>query len=157
MAKRSHLERDIADVVGPRLRNTLFLATYAFVLYVPVTVLLSILAAVHRERFWDGVVSSVTLVGLSLPEFVVGTALIYIFAVNLHLFPVMSLIQTSESFLESIYLTTLPAITLMIAMAVYSIRMLRDNLIEVLELGIRAHGDFERDAAQASSIFSRPA
>ena len=126
-------QRDISDVVIPRLKNTLFLATYAFVLYVPVTVLLSILAAVHRERFWDGVVSSVTLVGLSLPEFVVGTALIYIFAVNLHLFPVMSLIQTSESFLESIYLTTLPAITLMIAMAVYSIRMLRDNLIEVLD------------------------
>jgi peptide/nickel transport system permease protein len=126
-------QRDISEVVGPRLRNTLFLAAYAFLLYLPVTVLLSTLGAIHRERFWDGVVSSVTLVGLSLPEFVVGTALIYIFAVSLGIFPVMSLIQTSKSFLDSLRLTTLPAITLMIAMAVYSIRMLRDNLIEVLD------------------------
>lgn len=126
-------QRQISTVVAPRMRNTFFLAVYAFLLYVPITVLLSTLAAIHRERFWDNVVSVITLVGLALPEFVIGTVLIYIFAVKWRFFPVMSTVQTAGSFAVKVRMTTLPAITLMIVMAVYSIRMLRDNLIEVLD------------------------
>ena len=126
-------QRQISTVVAPRLRNTLFLAAYAFLLYVPVTVILSTLAAIKRERFLDNTISVFTLIGLALPEFVIGTVLIYIFAVNLHLFPVMSTVQTAHTFGEKVRMTTLPAVTLMIVMSVYSIRMLRDNLIEVLD------------------------
>ncbi|OGO27920.1 MAG: ABC transporter permease [Chloroflexi bacterium RBG_16_52_11] len=126
-------QRQISTVVLPRMRNTFFLAAYAFLLYVPVTVILSTLAAIQRERFWDNSVSVLTLIGLALPEFVIGTVLIYVFAVNLHLFPVLSTVQTAQTFAEKVWMTTLPAVTLMIVMSVYSIRMLRDSLIEVLD------------------------
>lgn len=126
-------QRPINEVVLPRMKNTFFLAAYALILYLPVTIILSTIAAIKRERFADNAISLFTLVGLALPEFVIGTALIYLFAVNIPLFPVMSQVQTADTPLEAIRMTTLPAVTLMIVMAVYSIRMLRDNLIDVLE------------------------
>jgi peptide/nickel transport system permease protein len=126
-------QRSINDVVLPRMKNTFFLAAYALILYLPVTIILSTIAAIKRERFADNAISLFTLIGLALPEFVIGTTLIYLFAVNIPLFPVMSQVQTAKTPLEAIRMTTLPAITLMIVMAVYSIRMLRDNLIDVLE------------------------
>lgn len=126
-------QRPINDVVLPRMKNTFFLAAYALFLYLPVTIILSTIAAIKRERFADNAISVFTLVGLALPEFVIGTALIYLFAVSIPIFPVMSQVQTAKTPLEAIRMTTLPAITLMIVMAVYSIRMLRDNLIDVLE------------------------
>jgi peptide/nickel transport system permease protein len=125
--------RPVTDAVLPRMRNTFILGGYAFILYVPVTLMLSTISALYRNKAPDNIVSFFTLLGLSLPEFVVGTILIYVFAVSLAAFPVISQIQRAETFDEIVRMTTLPAITLMIAMAVYSIRMLRDNLIEVLD------------------------
>ena len=125
--------RPVVDAVLPRLHNTLILAGYAFILYVPVSLLLAIIAALYRDRTPDVVVSLFNLLGLALPEFVLGTLLIYVFAVQYPLFPVMSLIHKAETLAQILRVTTLPALTLMTAMAVYSIRMLRDNLIEVLQ------------------------
>jgi peptide/nickel transport system permease protein len=125
--------RPVADAVIPRMRNTFVLGAYALFLYVPVTLILSIISALYRNKSPDNIISFFTLLGLSLPEFVVGTILIYVFAVTLAAFPVISQIQRAETFDEIVRMTTLPAVTLMIAMAVYSIRMLRDNLIEVLD------------------------
>ncbi len=126
-------QRPISEVIGPRLKNTIFLALYAFILYVPLTVFLAAVSALNRERPLDNTISLLTLIGLSLPEFVIGTLLIYIFAVNNPIFPVMANVQRAKNFWDAIRMTTLPAITLTIVMAVYSVRMLRDNLIEVLE------------------------
>jgi peptide/nickel transport system permease protein len=126
-------QRAITDVVGSRLENTLFLALYAFVLYVPVTVFLAVISALKREGLIDNVISFLTLIGLSMPEFVIGTLLIYLLAVHVQVFPVMATVQNAKTFQDTIRLTTLPAITLMVVMTVYSLRMLRDSLIEVLE------------------------
>jgi peptide/nickel transport system permease protein len=125
--------RPVADAVLPRMGNTLILAAYAFVLYVPLSLFLAIIAALYRDRTPDVVVSLLNLLGLALPEFILGTLLIYVFAVQFHLFSVMSLINKAQTFSDVLHVTTLPAVTLMTAMAVYSIRMLRDNLIDVLD------------------------
>jgi peptide/nickel transport system permease protein len=125
-------DRAIAEVIAPRARNTAILGLYAFALYIPVTLLFSITAALARDKLPDNIISTLNLIGLSLPEFVIGTVLIYVFAVSANLFPVMSQIQRAETFGEIIRTTTLPAITLTIVMSVYSIRMLRDSLIDVL-------------------------
>lgn len=124
--------RPIADVVFPRMNNTLTLAIYAFLLYVPVTLIFSIISAVYHDRVPDHAISVFNLIGLSLPEFVIGTVLIYVFAVALDAFPVMAQIQRAKTFADVVRNTTLPAVTLALVMSVYSIRMLRDNLIEVL-------------------------
>ncbi len=125
-------DKQITDVVFPRMKNTLTLALYAFVIYVPLTLTLAIIAALYHERLADNVISVLNLIGLSLPEFVIGTVLIYVFSVSLAWFPVMSKIQRAKDFGDLLRQTTLPAVTLAMVMAVYSIRMLRDNLIDVL-------------------------
>jgi peptide/nickel transport system permease protein len=126
-------DRQVTDIVMPRLRNTLLVGGLAFLLYIPVTIILASLAAVFRDRPTDGAISVTTLVGLSMPEFVSGTILMFLFAVTIPIFPVMSLVDKAKTPLDMLRTLALPAITLMIIMSVYAIRMLRDNLIEVLD------------------------
>jgi len=49
------------------------------------------------------------------------------------LLPAMSMVDQTSTVLDYVRATTLPALTLAIVMAVYAVRMLRDNLIEVLD------------------------
>jgi peptide/nickel transport system permease protein len=62
-----------------------------------------------------------------------GTVLLIIFAASLRWFPALSLIEDAHNLGDALKALALPAITLSIAMSVYAIRMLRDNLIEVLD------------------------
>jgi peptide/nickel transport system permease protein len=126
-------DREVTDIVAPRLRNTLVVGGFAFALYIPVTIALASLAAVYRDRAPDAVISALTLIGLSVPEFVSGTVLLILFAVVYPIFPVMSLLDQAETPLEALRTLALPALALTTIMAVYAIRMLRDNLIEVLD------------------------
>src|SRR5207244_5409817 len=90
-------------------------------------------AALFRGKLADSVISVITLVGLSVPEFVLGTLLIFGFAVHLSLAPALSIVNPGDGLFTRLHATVLPAVTLMVAMAVYAIRMLRDNLIDVLD------------------------
>lgn len=126
-------QETVTSTLATSARNTLFLSVFAFVLYVPFTLVFATLAAVFRGRVADGVISVATLVGLSLPEFVLGTLLMFGFAVKLQLAPALSIVNPGDGFFARLHETVLPAVTLMVAMAVYAIRMLRDNLIDVLD------------------------
>jgi len=123
----------VTATIGTSAKNTLFLSVFAFVLYLPVTLVLATVAALFRGKLPDSVISVVTLVGLSLPEFVLGTLLIFGFAVHLSVAPALSIVNPGDSLFTRLHATVLPAVTLMVAMAVYAIRMLRDNLIDVLD------------------------
>lgn len=123
----------VNQVLLPKLRNTFVLALYAIILYIPLSLLFATLAALYHDRATDHVISIFNLIGLSIPEFVLATILLIVFAVILPLFPVLSVIETAQTVPEIIRTLTLPALTLAIAMSVYAIRMLRDNLIEVLD------------------------
>jgi peptide/nickel transport system permease protein len=123
----------VTATIGTSAKNTLFLGAFAFVLYFPVTLILATLAALFKGKLPDSVISVVTLVGLSLPEFVLGTLLIFAFAVQLSVAPALSIVNPGDGLFTRLHATVLPAVTLMVAMAVYAIRMLRDNLIDVLD------------------------
>jgi len=123
----------VTATIGASAKNTLFLSVFAFALYLPVTLILATLAALFKGKLPDSLISVVTLVGLSLPEFVLGTLLIFGFAVRLSVAPALSIVNPGDSLFARLHATVLPAVTLMVAMAVYAIRMLRDNLIDVLD------------------------
>jgi peptide/nickel transport system permease protein len=123
----------VTATIGTSAKNTLFLSVFAFLLYIPVTLVLATIAALTRGKPPDAGISIGTLVGLSLPEFVLGTLLIYVFAVQLSVAPALSIVNPGDSLPTRLHATVLPAVTLMVAMAVYAIRMLRDNLIDVLD------------------------
>jgi len=125
--------RPIADILGPRIFNTVLLSLYAFAIYLPLTVLPAMIQAIRRDRPIDHALSIVTLVLLSTPDFLLATILLITFVIAVPILPAMSLVDEGSSAMEYIQAMTLPATTLAIVMAVYAVRMLRDNLIEVLD------------------------
>ena len=125
--------RSVADILAPRIFNTLMLSLYAFALYLPLTLIPAILQALTRDRAPDHAFSVLTLVLLSMPDFLLATILLLAFVLWIPVLPAISLVDETSSFMEYMYAMTLPAVTLAIVMAVYAVRMLRDNLIEVLD------------------------
>jgi peptide/nickel transport system permease protein len=125
--------RPISEILAPRIFNTLLLSLYAFALYLPLTVIPAVLQALTRDRGPDHVLSVVTLVLLSMPDFLLATILLLTFVLWIPVLPAISLVDASSSWFEYLKAMTLPALTLAIVMAVYAVRMLRDNLIEVLD------------------------
>ncbi len=125
--------RRVVDILGPRIFNTLLLSLYAFLLYIPLATLPALMQAVKRDRALDHALSVVTLVLLSIPDFLLATMLMIVFVIMTPAFPAISLVDDSSTAARYIHAMTLPAVTLAIVMAVYAVRMLRDNLIEVLD------------------------
>lgn len=125
--------RPVADILAPRIFNTVMLSLYAFVLYLPLTIIPAVIQAMTRDRAPDHAFSVATLVLLSLPDFLLATILLLAFVLWIPVLPAISLVDESSSFGNYMSAMTLPAVTLAVVMAVYAVRMLRDNLIEVLD------------------------
>jgi peptide/nickel transport system permease protein len=109
------------------------LSAAAFVLYLPLALIPAMIQALWRDGPLDHGLSVLTLVLLSTPDFLLGTLLLIAFVITIPIFPAMSLVDQSSDLAQYLRAVTLPAVTLAIVMAVYAVRMLRDNLIEVLD------------------------
>ncbi|HUS55506.1 MAG TPA: ABC transporter permease [Thermohalobaculum sp.] len=125
--------RSVSDILGQRVVNTVYLSIYAFLVYLPLATLPALLQAVRRDGPIDHALSVLTLVLLSVPDFLLGTLLLLTFVLAVPILPAMSTVDQTSGWLEYLRAMTLPALTLAIVMAVYAVRMLRDNLIEVLD------------------------
>ena len=104
------LRQPVRPLVLDRLGNSLLLAVYALVLAVPVAVTLGMLAARRRGRALDAAVSASAVSLLAMPEFVVGTILSIVFAVELGWFPVSAAVP--DGALSLLHELTLPAAVL---------------------------------------------
>ena len=124
--------RPIATTIGPRLENTLFLAGVAAVIAVPLAILLGLLAALYRDTAFDKAISTSTLAAISMPEFLIGYLLIYLFAVQIQIFPSLARIHDGMSFAQQLYAVALPAITLTAVVVAHMMRMTRAAVINVL-------------------------
>jgi peptide/nickel transport system permease protein len=125
--------RPVSEILAPRIFNTVLLSIYAFLLYLPLAFIPALIQAVRRDRGADHLLSVVTLILLSMPDFLLATILLLVFVIYVPILPAISLVDHSSSAIEYLRAMTLPALTLAIVMAVYAVRMLRDNLIEVLD------------------------
>lgn len=124
--------RAISELIGERLGNTLFLAGVAAIISIPVSVALGLLTALYRGTLFDRAVNIVTLTWISFPEFFVAYILIMVFAINLGWFPSLSTVRDTDSFLHSLHLALLPALTLTLIVAAHMMRMTRAAIINVL-------------------------
>ncbi len=126
-------KRPIVDILAPRIFNTLILSGVAFLLYLPLALIPAMVQAVNRDRAVDHGLSTITLVLLSTPDFLLATLLLIGFVIYIPILPATSLVEATTTFAGWARALVLPSVTLAIVMAVYAVRMLRDNLIEVLE------------------------
>jgi peptide/nickel transport system permease protein len=93
-------QRPVADILAPRIFNTLMMSAYAFVLYLPLTLIPALVQAIRRDRATDHVLSVITLVLLSLPDFLLATILLMVFVIWVPVLPAISLVDQSSGFWE---------------------------------------------------------
>jgi len=123
--------RPIADLIGVRFSNTLFLALYAAAISVPLSLVLGILAALWRNSIYDRAVNIATLSSISFPEFFVAYILVF-FIAQAGFFPSIANVSTDVSFGERLYRTFLPALTLTLVVTAHMMRMTRAAIINLL-------------------------
>ncbi|MDE0309762.1 MAG: ABC transporter permease [Acidiferrobacterales bacterium] len=125
--------RPVSELLATRLGNTLFLASSAAIVAVPLALFLGILAALYRESLLDKMISTSTLAAISLPEFFVGYILVALFAVNWQFFPAISSISDSMTLGEKIYASLLPIATLTLVIVAHMMRMTRAAIINLMQ------------------------
>jgi len=123
---------EVSHQVGIRLFNTIFLALFAAVISMPLALALGILSALYRNTVFDRTVNLTTLTTISFPDFFVAYILILFFAINLNIFPSVSMIHPNTEFLDRLYRTLLPAITLTLVTVAHTMRMTRAAIINLL-------------------------
>jgi len=125
-------QRVIIDELLPRLFNTLFLAGYAALIAIPLSVGLGILAAINEGKLVDKASNILTLITISIPEFFIAYLMIILFVVNLGWFPSLATVYPGIAFGERVYITTLPAVALTMLVAAHMLRMTRSSVLSVM-------------------------
>ncbi len=124
--------RPIAEVIGWRFSNSLFLAGTTALFAIPLAIALGLLAAIYRDSWFDRCISITTLSAISLPEFFVAYILIALFSVQIYLFPSISNINDQMSLLQKMHAIFLPCLTLTLVVVGHMMRMTRAAIINVL-------------------------
>ena len=125
-------KRPVAELIFWRFKNTIFLASCAAVVAVPISILLGILAALYRNSLFDRFISMATLSTISFPEFFVAYILIALLSVQVIIFPSISNINDSMSFGQKIFAIILPCLTLTLVVMAHMMRQTRAAIINIL-------------------------
>ena len=124
----------MSQLLSGRIANSAFLVLVAAVVAIPLSIGLGSWMAMRRDRLFDHVGSTVSLMLAALPEFVIGIALVLVFATSVfHVFPAVSLIPPGDRAWQHLNAVVLPAATLVLAVTPYISRIMRGSMIEVLE------------------------
>lgn len=122
----------VAPTLFTAFRNSMLIAVPAMLVGVTVSLTLGVLAGVRRGRPSDKVISIVSLVVMSVPEFMVATVLVLLFAIGLPVFPAVVLRGSDATVGELLPTIWLPIIVLTLAMAAYIVRTARSSTIDVM-------------------------
>jgi peptide/nickel transport system permease protein len=124
--------RSVTGVIMPRLGNTLVLASLAAVISVPLALGLGVLSAMGEGGLFDRIVSVLSLMTVSVPEFFIGYVLMMVLAVQLGWLPSLAAINAGMSLGERLAAITLPVLTLVLVVLSHMLRMTRSSLLSVM-------------------------
>ena len=135
------LKREVSDLIGERLPATLELVFVSAMLAIITGTILGVYTGIHRDSFISNVILVVSLAGVSLPTFIIGIFLIYLFSVILGVLPSFGRGDVTDlGFWTTGFLTIsglkaliLPSITLSLFQMTYVIRLVRAEMIEILQ------------------------
>lgn len=123
----------VLPYVARSLGNTLLLTGLTLLLHVPLSVGLGLLlATARRNGASDLLLSLAVLVGMSIPEFVVGVFLIWLFSGVLSWLPPLALVDQAHDVTDLLRMLALPVLTLNFAVTAYVVRQTRGMMIEIL-------------------------
>lgn len=151
-----YFQRPVADVLRDTLPNTLLLMSIALFASFAVGIGLAVAQVLKPGSFTDRIIGGISLFLFSVPEFLLASALVFIFAYKIHAFPidgmldpaVYSSLGPARRLAHVAHHTVLPAITLTLLFSAVVARYQRAALLDVLPSGFvktaRAKGVPER-------------
>jgi peptide/nickel transport system permease protein len=125
-------KRNVTELIQQRIEPTLALATATILLSVAVAVPLGVLAAWKHDSWIDRGVMALSVMGFSVPVFVIGYLLIYVFAIELGWLPVQGYRSIYSGFWDFIQRLILPSVTLSVIYIALIARITRAAMLEVL-------------------------
>lgn len=161
--------RPVAEIIMERLPATLELALISGMLAMTLGIALGVFTAIRRKGFAASFIMSASLIGVSLPTFLIGILLIYLFGVHLRWLPTFgrgdvvdlgwwTTGMLTESGLKSLIL---PSITLGLYQMTLIMRLVRSEMLEVLRMdyvrfararGLKARSVYFRHALKNTMV-----
>ena len=134
------LRRPVSDLIIERLPATIELVVVSALIALISGTLLGVYTGINRKGFFSDIILAISLLGVSLPTFVIGILFIYLFAVILGILPsfgrgeVVDLGFWSTGFLtvSGLKAIILPSVTLSLFQMTYIIRLVRAEMMEIL-------------------------
>lgn len=122
----------IAALIDFRLMNTLKLGGIVAFISVPLSVFLGLLAAMYPGTWLDRILTFGTMSLVAVPEFLIATFLVLIFAVHLQWMPSIAYMSGGETFWEWMHALAMPILTLVVVVSAQMIRMTRAGILNVM-------------------------
>ena len=124
--------RPVAGTLFRRLQNSGILAGLAFVIVMPIALVLGLIAGLNEGKALDRILSIGGLAGTSTPSFATGIFLILIFAIWLRLVPGVTAFASERAIFEKPEMLVLPVLTLALIELGYVLRITRASMVEVM-------------------------
>jgi peptide/nickel transport system permease protein len=124
--------RPVTELIGARLAPTLSLAACAIVVTIFLALPLGVLASWRHGRWIDRGITAGAVLGFSVPSFVIGYVMIYVFAVRLNWLPVQGYAPLDQGVVEYLRHLVLPTLALAIVYIALISRITRASMLDVL-------------------------
>jgi peptide/nickel transport system permease protein len=121
----------VAEAIVERLPATLELTGIALLFSVSMGLIVGTLSALHRNSALDFLATSVTIAGVSVPNFFLGLMLILVFSLALRIFPPGGYAPVMDDPVENLRRIVLPALTLSAGTLAVNMRQVRSSLLDV--------------------------
>ena len=125
-------KKTVASLVADRIEPTLMLSLTTMALSIAIAVPLGVLAAYRQGTWIDRVVMGFSVLGFSVPVFVIGYLLIYVFAIELNWLPVQGYQSLRDGVAGCLLRLVLPSLTLSVIYVALIARITRTSVLEVL-------------------------
>ena len=124
----------VLDIIAQRLTPTLLLMSLSLLVAYITAIPLGIWAALRKDTIWDRCIIGWTFLNVSFPPFFLGLALIYVFAVQLDIFPTggMSVLGSDGDAEDLILHLVLPVLVMASQFSANMIRYVRSSVIDVM-------------------------
>lgn len=136
----SYFKTDVINVIPERMGNTIFINIFVTILSLAITIPLGIYCAVHKKGKIDNLTQVVTIVGYSIPIYIIALVFIWLFAVILRWFPVMGIKTPGsnytglQAFLDKLYYLALPILVMTFGSLGGMTRYVRSAMIDSLSM-----------------------
>ena len=133
-------KQSVIDVLPPRMLNTVYLNIFSTILALVITIPLGIFCAVHKKGKFDNTVQVFTIVGYSIPVYIIALLFIWLFAVTLGWLPVSGIETPGNSytgfrwFIDRVYYMILPVLVMTVGSLGGMTRYVRAAMIESLSM-----------------------